>query len=104
MIITTTNTIEGKKIESYHGVVTGEAIMGANVVRDIFANLTDFFGGRSGMYEKKLADARNVALKEMQDLAGAQGGNAVVGVSLDYEVIGKMLMVTCSGTSVKISG
>jgi uncharacterized protein YbjQ (UPF0145 family) len=103
MICTTTNGIEGHRVLSYHGIVTGEAIMGANVVRDIFANFTDFFGGRSGVYESKLADARETALRELQDRAARLGANAVIGVDLDYEVVGKsMLMVSVSGTAVTI--
>jgi uncharacterized protein YbjQ (UPF0145 family) len=103
MIVTTTPTIEGRPVRTYHGIVVGEAIMGANVVRDFFASVTDFVGGRSGAYESKLQDAREVALQEMQDHAGRMGANAVVGVDLDYEVIGdSMLMVSASGTAVTI--
>ena len=101
MIVTTTPTIEGHKILTYKGIVVGEAIMGANIVRDIFANITDVIGGRSGAYESKLQDARDTALAEMQEKAAALGGNAVVGVDLDYEVVGQsMLMVSASGTAV----
>ena len=103
MIVTTTPTIEGHPVKTYHGIVVGEAIMGANVVRDFFASITDFVGGRSGAYESKLQDAREVALQEMQDRAAQMGANAVVGVDLDYEVIGEsMLMVSASGTAVTI--
>jgi uncharacterized protein YbjQ (UPF0145 family) len=103
MIVTTTPTIEGRPVKTYHGIVVGEAIMGANVVRDFFASVTDFVGGRSGAYESKLQDAREVALQEMQDHAARMGANAVVGVDLDYEVIGdSMLMVSASGTAVAI--
>ena len=103
MITTTTPTIEGRPVKTYHGIVVGEAIMGANVVRDFFASITDFVGGRSGAYESKLQDAREVALQEMQDRAAQMGANAVVGVDLDYEVIGEsMLMVSASGTAVTI--
>jgi len=103
MIVTTTPTIEGRPVRTYHGIVVGEAIMGANVVRDFFASVTDFVGGRSGAYESKLQDAREVALQEMQDHAARMGANAVVGVDLDYEVIGdSMLMVSASGTAVAI--
>ncbi len=103
MIITTTNSIEGKSITAYHGVVVGEAIMGANVVRDFFANITDIVGGRSGAYESKLQDARDTALRELEERAASKGANAVVGVDLDYEVIGdSMLMVSASGTAVSI--
>jgi uncharacterized protein YbjQ (UPF0145 family) len=101
MIVTTTPGIEGRRIATYHGVVVGEAIMGANVVRDMFAGLTDFFGGRSGAYESKLADAREIAFRELQERAAALGADAVVGVDLDYEVVGdSMLMVSVSGTAV----
>lgn len=103
MIITTTPNVEGRQIVQYLGVVTGEAIMGANIVRDIFAQVTDIVGGRSGAYEEKLKDARRTALAELEDSARALGGNAVVGVDLDYEVIGSngsMLMVSASGTAV----
>jgi len=105
MITTTTNTIEGKQIREYLGLVTGEAIMGANVFRDFMAGITDLIGGRSGTYESKLADARETALQEMQDIARQQGANAVVGIDIDYEVLGAnngMLMVTATGTAVKI--
>ncbi|MEJ2633680.1 MAG: heavy metal-binding domain-containing protein [Calditrichia bacterium] len=101
MIVTTTPTIEGRQILEYKGIVTGEAIMGANVVRDIFASITDIVGGRSDAYETKLADARQVALKEMEDQAAGLRANAIVGVDLDYEVVREgMLMVSASGTAV----
>lgn len=101
MIITTTPSIEGRRIAAYHGVVVGEAIMGANVVRDFFAGITDIVGGRSGAYEQKLADAREVAFRELQERAARLGADAVVGVDLDYEVVGEsMLMVSVSGTAV----
>lgn len=104
MIITTTNTIEGHKIAEYRGIVVGEAIMGANVVRDLFAGVTDIIGGRSGAYESKLQDARETALRELEQRVLAVGGNAVVGVDLDYEVVGNsMLMVSASGTAVVIA-
>lgn len=103
MIITTTHSVEGHKITAYHGVVVGEAIMGANVVRDFFAGITDIVGGRSGAYEAKLQDARDVAMHELEDRARRAGGNAVVGVDLDYEVVGdSMLMVSASGTAVTL--
>ena len=103
MIVTTTNAIEGHRIVEYRGIVVGEAIMGANIVRDIFANVTDIIGGRSGAYESKLQDARETALRELEHRALAAGGNAVVGVDLDYEVVGQsMLMVSASGTAVVI--
>lgn len=105
MITTTTHTIEGRQIREYIGLVTGEAIMGANVFRDFMAGITDLIGGRSDAYESKLADARETALQEMQDIARQQGANAVVGIDIDYEVLGAnngMLMVTATGTAVKI--
>lgn len=103
MIITTTNSIEGQKITGYHGVIVGEAIMGANIVRDFFAGITDIVGGRSSAYEGKLQDARETALQELEERARAAGGNAVVGVDLDYEVVGdSMLMVSASGTAVTV--
>ena len=103
MIITTTPTIEGHNIRDYRGIVVGEAIMGANVVRDVFASITDIVGGRSGAYESKLEDARETALRELQERAESKGANAVVGVDLDYEVVGQsMLMVSASGTAVII--
>lgn len=101
MIITTTNTIDGRRIIDYRGIVVGEAIMGANVVRDVFASITDIVGGRSGAYESKLEDARDTALGELEQRATALGADAVVGVDLDYEVVGQsMLMVSASGTAV----
>ncbi|WP_163850088.1 heavy metal-binding domain-containing protein [Pseudooceanicola aestuarii] len=103
MIITTTSTIEGHPVRDYRGLVVGEAIMGANVVRDFFAGITDIIGGRSGAYEAKLQDARDVAMREIEARARALGANAVVGVDLDYEVVGdSMLMVSISGTAVVI--
>ena len=103
MIITTTNTIESRTITAYRGIVVGEAIMGANVVRDVFASITDIVGGRSGAYESKLQDARDTALHELEQRAVALGANAVVGVDLDYEVVGQsMLMVSASGTAVTV--
>ena len=91
------------KITDYRGIVVGEAIMGANIVRDIFANITDIVGGRSGAYEAKLQDARDTALAELEERARAKGANAVVGVDLDYEVVGQsMLMVSASGTAVVV--
>ena len=103
MIVTTTPSIEGRRITAYHGVCVGEAILGANVFRDFFAGVTDVVGGRSGAYEKSLQEAREIALTELRERAAEAGGNAVVGVDLDYEVIGKdngMLMVSASGTAV----
>lgn len=103
MIVTTTPSIEGKKIATYHGIVTGEAILGANIFRDIFAGIRDIVGGRSAAYEQELGKARKTALAEMQQAAGSLGANAVVGVDLDYEVINNMLMVSASGTAVTIA-
>ncbi|MTH63774.1 heavy metal-binding domain-containing protein [Paracoccus shanxieyensis] len=102
MIVTTTNSIEGRRVTAYHGVVTGETIIGANIFRDLFAGIRDIVGGRSGAYESALAEARETALSEMQQRAQAMGGNAVIGVDLDYEVINNMLMVSASGTSVTV--
>jgi len=102
MIVTTTPSIEGRSIKSYHGVVVGEAILGANVFRDIFAQITDIVGGRSGAYEQELGKARDIALRELEERAAAVGANAVVGVDLDYEVINNMLMVSASGTAVVV--
>ncbi|TIX49276.1 heavy metal-binding domain-containing protein [Alteraurantiacibacter aquimixticola] len=105
MIVTTTPTIEGKPIQDYLGVITGEVIVGANVFRDIFAGIRDIVGGRSGSYERILGEAREQAIAELQAECASRGGNAVVGIDLDYEVIGangSMLMVSASGTAVKI--
>lgn len=105
MLMTTTPSIEGKSISRYLGVVSGEAIMGANIVRDLFASITDIVGGRSGAYEEKLAQARGIAMDEMSAHARKLGANAVVGVDLDYEVIREgMLMLTASGTAVFVEG
>ena len=104
MIITTTPNIEGKRITEYLGVVTGEAIMGANLFRDIFAGIRDIVGGRSGAYEKELRKAREIAFEEIEEAARNVGANAVAGVDIDYEVLGEksgMLMVSVSGTSVR---
>jgi uncharacterized protein YbjQ (UPF0145 family) len=103
MIITTTPSIDGRRITAYRGIVTGEAILGANIFRDLFAGIRDIVGGRSAAYEQELARARELALREMQDRAAALGADAVVGVDLDYEVINNMLMVSASGTAVSIS-
>lgn len=107
MIVTTTPTIDGRRIRDYKGVVTGEAILGANIFRDFFAGITDIVGGRSGAYEGELRKAREIAMREMMDDARRLGGNAVVGVDLDYETIsmgggGGMLMVSASGTAVVV--
>jgi uncharacterized protein YbjQ (UPF0145 family) len=103
MLMTTTQNIEGRRITRYAGIVTGEAIIGANIFSDFFAKVRDIVGGRAGAYENALADAREVAMKEMEEAAQGLGANAVVGVDLDYEVLGQtngMLMVTVSGTAV----
>ena len=104
MILTTTPGIEGKTIREYRGIVTGEAILGANIFKDFFAGIRDIVGGRSAAYEKELKRAREIALGEMEEAARLQGGNAVVGIDLDYEVVGggSMLMVSVSGTAVLI--
>ena len=103
MIVSTTHSIEGKRVVDYLGVVTGEAIVGANVLRDIAATARDIFGGRSGAYEEELRKARNLALQEMQQEAEQLGASAVVGVDIDYESIrGTMLMVSTCGTAVRL--
>ena len=105
MLMTTTPSVEGKQIVRYLGVVTGETIIGANVFRDFLAGVRDFFGGRSGSYEAVLREAKDTALEEMARQAEALGANAVVGSDLDYETVGgsgSMLMVTCSGTAVRV--
>lgn len=103
MIFTTTPSIEGKRIADYRGVVTGEAIIGANIVRDLFASVRDIVGGRSESYELSLAEARNEAFRELEEEARRAGGNAVIGIDIDYEVVGQggsMMMVAVSGTAV----
>ena len=100
MLLTTTNTVEGKKIVRYHGVVTGEAIVGANIFKDILAGVRDVVGGRSGSYEKVLREAKDVALDEMSRRAAQMGASAVIGI--DYETINNMMMVAVSGTAVSI--
>jgi uncharacterized protein YbjQ (UPF0145 family) len=103
VIVTTTPNIEGKKITSYRGVVTGEAIMGANIFKDLFAGIRDIVGGRSATYERELKRAREIAIEELKQSAAELGANAVVAVDLDYETVGgnaSMLMVTVSGTAV----
>lgn len=105
MIITTTPNIEGKQILQYYGIVSGETIIGANMFRDFFASIRDIVGGRSASYEKVLREAKECALKEMEESALQLGANAVIGVDLDYETVGQngsMLMVTASGTAVRI--
>ncbi|MDW3098148.1 MAG: YbjQ family protein [Alphaproteobacteria bacterium] len=105
MLVTTTNSIEGRRITDYKGLVAGEAVTGANVVRDIFAGLRDFFGGRSGSYEKVFRSSREAAIEDMVANAQAMGANAVVGVDIDYESVGakgSILMATACGTAVVI--
>jgi uncharacterized protein YbjQ (UPF0145 family) len=105
MLILTTPNIEGKKIVKYLGIVSGEAILGANIFKDFFAGIRDIVGGRSAAYEKELRKAKEIAIEEMKEQAKALGGNAIIGVDLDYETIqvgksGGMLMVSASGTAV----
>ncbi len=105
MLVTTTPIIEGKRIVQYYGIVSGETIIGANLVRDFLAGVRDIVGGRSGSYEEVLREAKDTALREMQENARALGANAVIGVDLDYETVGgsgSMLMVTACGTAVRI--
>jgi uncharacterized protein YbjQ (UPF0145 family) len=105
MIQTTTPAIEGRQIKDYHGVVTGEAILGANIFKDIFASIRDIVGGRSAAYEAELQKARNIAFEEMSRQALDLGANAIVGIDIDYETVGAqggMLMVSVSGTAVTI--
>src|SRR5215207_2358293 len=105
MLVTTTPSVEGRRIVAYHGVVSGEAIFGANVFRDWFASIRDVVGGRSGAYEKVLRSARDTALKEMADEAARLGANAVIGVDLDYGAVGaneSMMLVTANGTAVTL--
>ena len=106
MLVTTTNVVEGKKVNQYFGLVSGEAIMGANIFKDIFAGIRDIVDGRSAAYEKELRKAKDIAVAEMMENAKSIGANAVIGVDLDYETIGSgggnMLMVSASGTVVVI--
>ncbi|MBQ7682994.1 MAG: heavy metal-binding domain-containing protein [Bacteroidaceae bacterium] len=105
MILTTTPQIEGHPIREYKGLVTGETIIGANVIKDFKASIRDFFGGRSGSYEKVLIEAKETSLREMTERAQSMGANAIVGIDIDYETIGEkgsMLMVAASGTAVVI--
>ena len=105
MLVTTTNSVEGRTIRAYHGIVSGEAIMGANIFRDLFAGIRDIVGGRSAAYEKELREAKRIAMEDMGEQARSMGANAVVGVDLDFETIGdkgSMLMVVVSGTAVEL--
>ena len=109
MLVVTTPSLEGKRITEYLGLVSGEAILGANIFRDLFAGIRDIVGGRSAAYEEELRKAKQIAISEMIEDARARGGNAVVGVDLDYETIsmgqgGGMLMVSASGTAVRVEG
>jgi uncharacterized protein YbjQ (UPF0145 family) len=107
MLITTTHTIEGKRINKYFGIVTGEAILGANIFKDFFAGIRDIVGGRSAAYEEELRKAKDIAIAEMKQQAMEFGANAVIGVDLDYETVGQtggMLMVSASGTAVYFEG
>jgi uncharacterized protein YbjQ (UPF0145 family) len=104
MIVTTTNIVQGQVVDAYLGLVTGETILGANIMKDVFAGIRDIVGGRSAAYEKELRRAREIAMQEMTAAAGELGANAVIGVDLDYETVagGNMLMVTVSGTAVRL--
>ncbi|MCY3835346.1 MAG: heavy metal-binding domain-containing protein [Anaerolineaceae bacterium] len=105
MIITTTPSVEGRAVEEYLGIVSGEAIMGANLFKDIFAGIRDIVGGRSGAYEEELRRAKEIAMAEMRDNARLLGADAILSVDLDYETVGQngsMLMVSASGTAVKL--
>ena len=107
MLLSTTHTLDGKTVTKYHGLVSGEAILGANIFKDFFAGIRDIVGGRSAAYEEELRKAKDIAVAEMQTQAAALGANAVIGIDLDYETIGSggsMLMVSASGTAVTISG
>jgi uncharacterized protein YbjQ (UPF0145 family) len=105
MLVTTTTTVEGRRVREYRGLVMGEAILGANMFRDFFAGIRDIVGGRSGGYEKALREARQIAVRDMEAEAAELGANAVIGVDIDYETVGEkgsMLMVSASGTAVVI--
>lgn len=105
MIVTTTQAIEGRVIRDYLGIVTGEAILGANIMKDLFAGIRDIVGGRSAAYEQELKNARTIAMREMEEFASSLGADAIVGVDIDYETVsgGNMLMVSVSGTAVRTS-
>lgn len=104
MILTTTNTLEGHRIKQYHGLVSGEAILGANIFKDLFAGIRDIVGGRSAAYEEELRRAKEIALEEMQQQARSFGANGIIGIDLDYETVGNgtMLMVSACGTAVTV--
>ncbi len=105
MILTTTQHVEGRQVQQYLGIVTGEAILGANLFKDLFAGIRDIVGGRSGAYEQELRKAREIAFSELAQLAQGMGADAVIGIDLDYETVGQggsMLMVTASGTAVRL--
>lgn len=103
MLVTTTSNLQGKEIIEYHGIVSGEAIMGANIVRDLFASVTDVIGGRSAAYEDKLAEGREIAIREMEDRARQMGANAIIGVDLDFETLREgMMMCIATGTAVTV--
>lgn len=105
VLVTTTPSVEGRPVQEYCGIVVGEVIVGANLFRDLFANIRDIVGGRSGSYERILKQARDEAIAELQSEAASKGANAVIGVDLDYEVVGdtgSMLMVSASGTAVRV--
>ena len=104
MIVTTTHELQGYKVEHYYGIVVGEAVMGANVFRDLFASIKDIVGGRSGSYEDVLTKARKIAFSEIETEARTHGANAVIGIDIDYQIVGdkgSMLMVSIAGTAVK---
>jgi uncharacterized protein YbjQ (UPF0145 family) len=108
MLITTTSTLDGRSIHEYHGIVSGEVILGANIFKDFFASVRDIVGGRSGAYEQELRKAKEIAIHEMEQQALAKGANAIIGVDIDYESVGGanrggMLMVSATGTAVVIS-
>ena len=105
MLLTTTPNIEGHRISQYYGIVTGETIIGANAFKDFMASIHDFFGGRASSYESTLVEAKETAMREMKKRAENMGANAVIGIDIDYETVGEtgsMLMVSCSGTAVRI--
>ncbi len=104
MIVTTTNIVQGQTVDAYLGIVTGETILGANIMKDVFAGIRDIVGGRSAAYEQELRKAREIAMQEMTAAAEELGANAVIGIDLDYETVssGNMLMVTVSGTAVRL--